>query len=73
LDAPVICWEGNQGLKMSDDILETEEKYIVLKALQALHNLKYVADLAIMGQKNTDMLEMLIEEVVKIRKALNER
>lgn len=53
--------------------LEDEEKHIIVKAMQALHNLKYISDLAIISQTNSDQLKVLIEEVVKIREALDER
>lgn len=60
---------------MNDDNsseLNIDEKWIIIRSLQALHHLKYVSDLAIISQKNSEMLKMLIEEVVKIREALHE-
>jgi hypothetical protein len=58
---------------MDNDTLDHDEKWIVLAAIKCLHNLKYISDLAIIGQKNSDLLEQLIEEVVKIREALHGR
>jgi hypothetical protein len=55
-----------------EPILEEEEKWIIISALKCLHNLKYMADLTIINQKNSELLQVLIEEVVKIREALHE-
>jgi hypothetical protein len=53
--------------------LNIEEKWIIIKSLQCLHNLKYLADLAIINQKNSDLIQILIEEVVKIRESLHDK
>lgn len=55
---------------MDDQELQPDEKYIVLCAIKCLHNLKYIADLAISSKKNEEMMQILIEEIVKIREAL---
>jgi hypothetical protein len=56
---------------MDDQDLTTDEKYIVLSAIKCLHNLKYIADIAIRCRENGEMLKILIEEIVKIREALH--
>lgn len=53
--------------------LEDEEKHIIIKAMQALHNLKYISDVAVIGNENKELLRILIEEVVKIREILGDR
>lgn len=52
-------------------MLDEEERYIIVKAMQCLHNLRYISDIAIISQKNSELLEMLIEEVVKVRETMN--
>lgn len=61
--------------QMNDETpdLTDDEKWIILKAIQCLHNLKYIPDLVVVGQKNNDLLEILVEEVVKIREALHDK
>ena len=56
---------------MDEPILEEEEKYIILQAIKALHQLKYIADIAILMQENKDLMVDLIEEIVAIRQMIN--
>lgn len=55
---------------MSDEELTDIEKDIVIKSLRCLHHLKYIGDLAIMFNENKGALDILVEEVTKIREAV---
>lgn len=54
-----------QERKMSE--LTDEEHAIVLGALKCLHQLKYIPDIAIMLKANNELMQTMIEEIVKVR------
>lgn len=47
--------------------LETDEKEIIIAALKCLHQLKYIANVAIEMKEQNVMLKQLVEEIVKVR------
>lgn len=47
--------------------LTDEELHIVISAMRAMHQLKYIADIAVALKENNKLLEVLINEIMVIR------